>query len=59
MTKRFDPELLKELVFQVSMSVGIPEQNASLFCDSLVEADVHGISTHGVSRLKVYLERIK
>jgi LDH2 family malate/lactate/ureidoglycolate dehydrogenase len=38
--------------------VGVSAEDAKVFAHALVDADVHGISTHGVSRLNIYLERI-
>lgn len=30
-----------------------------LFADALIDADMHGVSTHGISRLNIYLRRIQ
>jgi LDH2 family malate/lactate/ureidoglycolate dehydrogenase len=36
----------------------VPAADAALFAEVLVDADLHGVSTHGVSRLNIYLKRI-
>lgn len=41
------------------MAVGVPSGDAAILARSLVDADLHGVSTHGVSRLNIYLQRIQ
>ena len=55
----YDPEKLKGLVAKIAASAGVPQQDACVFADSLVEADVQGTGTHGISRLNIYLRRIQ
>lgn len=57
--ERYDPEAVKKLVANISKAAGVPENDASIFAESLVEADVHGTATHGVSRLNIYVRRIQ
>jgi LDH2 family malate/lactate/ureidoglycolate dehydrogenase len=40
-------------------STGVPEADARLVADSLVDADLRGIHSHGVSRLGIYIERLR
>ena len=54
----YDPEKLKGLVAKIAVAAGVPQDDAIVFADSLVEADVLGTGTHGISRLNVYLRRI-
>ncbi len=56
--KRFQPSYLREITARLAEHVGVSGEDAKVFADALVDADVHGISTHGVSRLNIYLERI-
>jgi len=39
--------------------MGVPAEDAKLFAEALVDADLHGVPTHGVSRLSIYLKRIE
>ncbi len=55
----YSPEAIKGLVAKIANAAGVPEQDAVIFSDSLVEADVQGTSTHGVSRLNIYIRRIQ
>jgi LDH2 family malate/lactate/ureidoglycolate dehydrogenase len=57
--QRFTPKKVKELVANMAVAVNVPLKDAKIFADTLVEADVHGTSTHGVSRLNTYVRRIQ
>jgi LDH2 family malate/lactate/ureidoglycolate dehydrogenase len=59
MNSRFNPELVKRQVAAISRAAGVPAGDAEILADSLVDADIHGISTHGVSRLNIYISRIR
>jgi LDH2 family malate/lactate/ureidoglycolate dehydrogenase len=39
-------------------AAGVPEADARIVADSLVDADLRGIHSHGVSRLGIYVERL-
>jgi LDH2 family malate/lactate/ureidoglycolate dehydrogenase len=56
--KRFSIAGLETLVAQLAGHAGVPAEDAQIFARALVDADVHGTSTHGLSRLDIYLERI-
>lgn len=56
--KRFQPSYLRQITARIAEHVGVAPEDAKIFAHALVDADVHGISTHGVSRLNIYLERI-
>ena len=56
--KRYAKERLESLVAQLTSGMGVPQLDAAHFAEVLVDADLHGVSTHGVSRLNIYLKRI-
>jgi LDH2 family malate/lactate/ureidoglycolate dehydrogenase len=56
---RYLKEDLQNLVAQLAGGMGVPPVDAALFAESLVDADLHGVPTHGVSRLNIYLKRIE
>ena len=56
---RVDANELKEFVKQVFMKYGVPEADAEVTADNLVTADLRGIESHGVQRLKRYIDGIK
>jgi LDH2 family malate/lactate/ureidoglycolate dehydrogenase len=56
---RFARTQLEELTAQLAQASGLPEDDAGLFALALVDADLHGVSTHGLSRLSIYLRRIQ
>src|SRR5690348_1327788 len=57
--KRYAKVNLESLVAQLAAGMGVPAEDAALFAEVLVDADLHGVSTHGVSRLNIYLKRIE
>jgi LDH2 family malate/lactate/ureidoglycolate dehydrogenase len=57
--KRFRPTYLQHVTSQLAELAGVSREDAEIFAHALVAADVQGTSTHGVSRLNIYLERIK
>lgn len=57
--KRYSHELVKKQAASIATAAGLPGDDAAILADSLVDADVHGISTHGVSRLNIYIRRIQ
>lgn len=56
---RYSKEQLETLVARLAGGMGVPADDAALFAEALVDADLHGVSTHGVSRLNIYLRRIE
>src|ERR671914_2881595 len=53
------PDRLTALTSAILVSAGVPEADAWIVADSLVDADVRGIHSHGVSRLGIYIERLR
>jgi LDH2 family malate/lactate/ureidoglycolate dehydrogenase len=58
-TPRIDPERLIDFGAAVYKSVGMPEPDARLVADTLVQADLWGHQSHGVLRLGWYLDRVR
>src|SRR4051794_30653739 len=56
---RYAAESLKSLTADIASAVGVSRADATVFADSLVTADLSGTSTHGVSRLAIYVKRIR
>lgn len=52
-------EKVKEFVLQVLRRSHVPEAEAAIVAESLLEADLRGIESHGLARLPGYLTRIK
>jgi L-2-hydroxycarboxylate dehydrogenase (NAD+) len=61
MTQKFISfDLVEKLIVDLMMKAGIPENDAKIIGDVLIQADKFGIDSHGVNRLKsIYLDRIK
>ena len=56
---RYAIDKVEGLVTDVAAAAGVPRHHAMLLADSLLDADLHGTSTHGVSRLNIYVRRIQ
>jgi L-2-hydroxycarboxylate dehydrogenase (NAD+) len=61
MAKKYIPfEVLEQFIVNVMVKAGIPEDDARIIGDVLIQADKFGFDSHGVNRLKsIYLDRIK
>ncbi len=59
--KKFIPfAILEKFMVDVMLKTGIPEEDARIICDVLIQADKLGFDSHGVNRFKpIYLDRIK
>ena len=58
-TSNINPEHLTEFAAAVYVEAGMPDADAWLVADTLVQADLWGHQSHGVLRLGWYLERIR
>ena len=56
--RHFSAEYLNEYCRKVMTAKGVEESCAAAVADMLVDADLTGVSTHGVSRLPIYMERL-
>ena len=56
---RLDPTRLQRFAAEVYQSIGVPEQDAQLAADTLVQADLWGHQSHGLLRLGWYVARLK
>jgi L-2-hydroxycarboxylate dehydrogenase (NAD+) len=53
-------EVIEKFMVNVMVKAGIPEKDARIIGDVLIQADKLGFDSHGVNRLKsIYLDRIK
>ncbi|HKV45949.1 MAG TPA: Ldh family oxidoreductase [bacterium] len=50
---------LATFVATVFREIGVPDPDARLVADTLVEADLRGVHSHGVMRLPIYVKRIQ
>lgn len=53
-------DLLERFMVDVFKAVGVPEADAAICADILIESDKRGIDSHGIGRFKpIYIDRIK
>ena len=51
-------QLLRSFAVDVFIAVGVPHDDADICADVLIKSDIRGIESHGMSRLKMYIDRI-
>jgi LDH2 family malate/lactate/ureidoglycolate dehydrogenase len=56
---RVEPHKLLDFATAVYVSAGMPDAEARLAADTLVQADLWGHQSHGVMRLAWYFARLK
>lgn len=56
--KRFDPESVRKQVELIAAAAGVPHRDSLRFADALVDADLNGTDTHGVTRVNIYIRRL-
>jgi len=56
---RYSWEGLQHFCEQVFIKAGVPAQSAAIVAESLVQADLRGVDSHGVVRTAIYLQRIE
>ncbi|MCY0879243.1 MAG: Ldh family oxidoreductase [Firmicutes bacterium] len=56
---RFSATALKTFIRGVLTAVGVPEEDAEIVAHVLTEADLTGRQTHGISRLPMYVARLR
>ena len=54
-----DPQKLKASVSAIMQGEGVPKDEAEIVADSLVEADLTNLQSHGVQRVKFYTDSIE
>lgn len=50
---------LHEFIVDLTKKAGLPEEQARILADTLIDADLKGIDTHGVLRLPIYVKRME
>ena len=58
-TLYFTPEALTAYARAMFLSAGMSETDAALIAGDLVKANLRGVDSHGVSRIPMYLNRLR
>jgi LDH2 family malate/lactate/ureidoglycolate dehydrogenase len=56
---RYPKDRLEDLAARLAIGMGVAAEDAAIFAAALVDADLRGVSTHGLSRLSIYFRRIE
>lgn len=54
---KYNVEALRSFVEQVSVAAGMVPEDAAVFADVMLQADLRGIKTHGLTKFRGYLRR--
>jgi LDH2 family malate/lactate/ureidoglycolate dehydrogenase len=57
--QRYSADTLRRYGKHILISLGLPDDDADIAADSLVQADLEGAGSHGISRLPIYAQRIR
>jgi ureidoglycolate dehydrogenase (NAD+) len=57
--ERIDHDVLRRWVVDVLTAIGVGAHDSPVLAASLVSADLRGIATHGVTRLPIYVRRMR
>lgn len=57
--KRIPIQTLKQFMHEALTSVGVPSADADIVVEILIASDLRGIESHGIGRLKMYIDRIQ
>ena len=58
-SRRIRFEDLRAFCQKAYMKVGVPEQEAYIVADLLARSNLHGVESHGVTRLPIYIQRLQ
>lgn len=56
---RVEPDALESFCVRILQRTGVPEEDAQITADVLVSADLRGVSSHGVARLRRYISGLR
>lgn len=56
---RYDWEKLQQFCRELFKRAGVAEEHAKTVAESLIQADLRGVDSHGVVRTAIYIERIE
>lgn len=57
--QKYDWQKLQQFCSDLFIKVGVSKENAEVVADSLIQADLRGVDSHGVVRTAIYIERIE
>lgn len=59
LSNRFDWKKLQQFCCEVFTNAGVSKEHAETVSESLIQADLRGVDSHGVVRTAIYIERIE
>ncbi|MDC3417580.1 Ldh family oxidoreductase [Aquibacillus salsiterrae] len=56
---RFDWQKLQQFCCDIFVKAGVADEKAKIVAESLIQADLRGVDSHGVVRTSIYMKRIE
>ena len=53
------PQFLKQFMEKSFQKIGVPKRDAQICAEILITSDLRGIESHGIGRLRMYIDRIQ
>ncbi|MDQ0286167.1 LDH2 family malate/lactate/ureidoglycolate dehydrogenase [Desulfofundulus luciae] len=57
--KKYPVDILAPFCRELMKAAGVPPEDAGVVTDVLIDASLEGIDTHGISRLPIYISRLR
>ncbi len=57
--KIYDADTLRCFCRQIFLATGMSKKNSEIASDSLIDADLRGVDTHGIMRVPIYVKRLR
>lgn len=58
-TRYIKPELVRKFVVDLFGQYGLSRRDATMLADNLIDADIRGVTTHGLTRIPSYIGKIE
>jgi len=58
-TRYIQPDIVKRFVVDLFGKYGVGPAEAAMVADNLIDADIRGVTTHGLTRIPLYVEKIE
>lgn len=59
MEKKIPVKRLRAFIVEAVSAVGLSRENAAIFAESIIAADLRGVKSHGIVRLTSYIRRVE
>jgi len=58
-TRYVDPKKVRAFIVRLFGALGVSEKDAGCVADNLIDAEIRGVTTHGLTRIQLYIDKIE